>query len=122
MLSANLQPFCDFRAQSFMRQRKDECSFVSLRDVERMLTVLDWFQQPRNQSIVADKIFEKLLQGRPRDQAQIFSINLILALGVSYYVRLDERRVEFVDEMARCLRIQNLFFFRVITTCQGPTL
>ena len=86
-----------------MRERKDECSFVSLRDVERMLTVLDWFQQPRNLTIVAVKIHEKLRQGRLRDQAEIFSINLILALGVSYYVRLDERRDKFEDEMARCL-------------------
>ena len=31
------------RAQNFMRGRKDECSFVSLRDVERAMTVMLWF-------------------------------------------------------------------------------
>ena len=30
-------------AQSYMRKRKDECSFVSLRDVERAMRVMLWF-------------------------------------------------------------------------------
>ena len=30
-------------AQSYMRERKDECSFVSLRDVERAIRVMLWF-------------------------------------------------------------------------------
>lgn len=29
--------------QKFMRSRKDECSFVSLRDIERVLQVMSWF-------------------------------------------------------------------------------
>ena len=31
--------------QRFMRGQTDECSFVSLRDVERTLKVLAWFQE-----------------------------------------------------------------------------
>ena len=30
-------------SQKFMREQKSECSFVSLRDVQRVLTVLEWF-------------------------------------------------------------------------------
>lgn len=30
-------------SQNFMRQRKDECSFVSIRDIERCLRVCQWF-------------------------------------------------------------------------------
>ena len=30
-------------AQNYMRERKDECSFVSLRDVERVMRVMVWF-------------------------------------------------------------------------------
>jgi hypothetical protein len=32
-----------YESQKYMRSRVDECSFVSLRDVERTLTVLEWF-------------------------------------------------------------------------------
>ena len=34
-----------YSAQIFMRDKDDECSFVSLRDVERTLKVMLWFQQ-----------------------------------------------------------------------------
>ena len=38
-------------SQDFMRQQEDECSFVSLRDVDRVLSVMSWFygqsQHPR---------------------------------------------------------------------------
>ncbi|KAI6647050.1 E3 ubiquitin-protein ligase [Oopsacas minuta] len=43
-------------AQNYMRERKDECSFVSLRDVERAMRVMLWFYkildyfQPHNTS------------------------------------------------------------------------
>ena len=30
-------------AQAYMREQKDECSFVSLRDVERAMMVMKWF-------------------------------------------------------------------------------
>ena len=106
------------RCQSFMRERKDECSFVSLRDVERMLTVLDWFEQPLNKDIIAVEIFQKIRPSPHHSEAQIFRINLILALGVSYYVRLDERREEFEVEMRRCLEIEQSYFSGVITACQ----
>ena len=35
-------------AQNYMRTRKDECSFVSLRDIERAMRVLIWFYRNRN--------------------------------------------------------------------------
>ncbi len=31
------------KSQQFMRNQNNECSFVSLRDVQRALTVLEWF-------------------------------------------------------------------------------
>ena len=78
-------------SQKFMRNQKDECSFVSLRDVERTLKVLDWFQSQK------DNVHDKLdLDCDP------FCISLMLALGVAYYVRLDKRddyanRIEHVS-------------------------
>ena len=88
-------------SQEFMRERKDECSFVSLRDVERMLTVLDWFQQKKNEAIIARKIRRTLFPESPRSKE--FNINLILALGVSYYVRLDDRRLQYAHQMSLLL-------------------
>ena len=35
-------------AQNYMRERKDECSFVSLRDVERAMRVMLWFYKMLN--------------------------------------------------------------------------
>jgi hypothetical protein len=104
------------RSQSFMRERKDECSFVSLRDVERMLTTLEWFH--RHENIISIKILEKLSPNSRPSPFALFTINLILALGVSYFSRLDERRLEFEEEMTGSLLLQNRYFSRVITTCQ----
>ena len=102
------------KSQSFMRERKDECSFVSLRDVERMLTTLEWFHS--QEKIITLKIFQKL-DLHPNLQ-QIFTANLILALGISYYARLDERRGDYEKVMTRCLNLENNFFSKVIVTCQ----
>ncbi len=77
---------CLTKTQEFMRKQKDECSFVSLRDVERTLEVLAWVHTKR------DSIFEAL-----RDLSEHvakysdFTIGLCLALGVAYLVRLDNR-------------------------------
>ena len=69
-----LQVIC--HSQQFMRERKDECSFVSLRDVERFLAILQWFQD--HSRVILPKLLEKL----PRDIGNQ-DLNLILALGVA---------------------------------------
>ena len=47
-------------SQDFMRQQEDECSFVSLRDVDRVLSVMSWFysqsQHPRTLFIQMDYV------------------------------------------------------------------
>ena len=117
------------RSQSFMRERKDECSFVSLRDVERMLTTLEWFHG--HEKIIAYEIFKKIYPHTRMTTNDLFTINLILALGVAYFSRLDERRGHYVMEMSDCLKVDDHFFSSVITTCQdifidelklGPTI
>ena len=69
-------------SQRFMRRQKDECSFVSLRDVERTLTVLEWLES--NSEFLHHQI-------RFPGHHESFVVSLVLALGVSYYVRLDNR-------------------------------
>ncbi|KAM9831669.1 E3 ubiquitin-protein ligase rnf213-beta [Neosynchiropus ocellatus] len=66
-------------SQKYMRSRQDECSFVSLRDVERSMKVLVWFYKHsqdffHNHSHLTDS--DKTLKC------------LILAVGVCYYPSL----------------------------------
>ncbi|XP_067860144.1 E3 ubiquitin-protein ligase rnf213-alpha-like isoform X2 [Heptranchias perlo] len=63
-------------SQQFMRQKKDECSFVSLRDVERCMQVLVWFYKHR------ETLFDYPNPNTNTLQA------LILAVGVCYYPSL----------------------------------
>ncbi|XP_078081772.1 E3 ubiquitin-protein ligase rnf213-alpha-like isoform X2 [Mustelus asterias] len=64
-------------SQRFMRQKKDECSFVSLRDVERCMVVLVWFYDHREQLFNYPNPNRNILQA------------LISALGVCYYPSLS---------------------------------
>lgn len=98
-----------------MRERKDECSFVSLRDVERTLTILDWFKQQEANitSVILNRLYPSA--GNHIDRMAPM-INLILALGVSYYVRLDEQRRDYEDAMQDCLEVINL-----ISNCINDT-
>ncbi|VDI80191.1 Hypothetical predicted protein, partial [Mytilus galloprovincialis] len=92
-------------SQDFMRKQKDECSFVSLRDVERTLQVMSWFKQ---QSQTQNLLFRKMTQQRGKDdldsddddeiqeneqhqQVDDVTRALILAIGVSYHACLKNR-------------------------------
>ncbi|XP_007886821.2 LOW QUALITY PROTEIN: E3 ubiquitin-protein ligase rnf213-alpha [Callorhinchus milii] len=63
-------------SQMFMRQKKDECSFVSLRDVERCMKVLVWFYEQR-----------ELLFNYPSPNINLLQA-LMLTVGVCYYPSL----------------------------------
>ncbi|XP_068161093.1 E3 ubiquitin-protein ligase rnf213-beta isoform X2 [Antennarius striatus] len=66
-------------SQKYMRSRKDECSFVSLRDVERSMKVLVWFYQ---QSKVLFNSCSHLTEDGKTLKC------LILSVGVCYYPSL----------------------------------
>uniref|UniRef100_A0A3P9PGV9 RING-type E3 ubiquitin transferase n=1 Tax=Poecilia reticulata TaxID=8081 RepID=A0A3P9PGV9_POERE len=66
-------------SQKYMRSRKNECSFVSLRDVERSMKVLVWFYQ-HSQDIFTN------IANLSDDQRALKC--LILAVGVCYYPSL----------------------------------
>ncbi|XP_049419183.1 E3 ubiquitin-protein ligase rnf213-beta isoform X2 [Epinephelus fuscoguttatus] len=66
-------------SQRYMRSRKNECSFVSLRDVERSMKVLVWFYQHS----------EDLFTNCSRLSATHKTLKcLILSVGVCYYPSL----------------------------------
>uniref|UniRef100_W5N5V3 RING-type E3 ubiquitin transferase n=1 Tax=Lepisosteus oculatus TaxID=7918 RepID=W5N5V3_LEPOC len=70
-------------SQRFMRSRRDECSFVSLRDVERSMKVLIWFYH--HSSLVFHN-YDHL-----NSNEKILKC-LALAVGVCYYPSLVSKR------------------------------
>lgn len=79
-------------SQRYMRNRKDECSFVSLRDVERSMRVLVWFYQHCN------ILFESLAY---LDEVQKTLKCLVLSVGVCYYPSLVDRD-QYLSVICRC--------------------
>ena len=70
-------------SQAFMRKQKDECSFVSLRDVERTLEVFNWIES------LKDFLFPNIKELLPKSLPHVsdFHIKCLLSLSISYYVR-----------------------------------
>ncbi|XP_041861895.1 E3 ubiquitin-protein ligase rnf213-alpha-like [Melanotaenia boesemani] len=93
-------------SQKFMRERKDECSFVSLRDVERCIQVFVWFY--KNQPMLARDLEdfckqqsqkEKIHQFSPASDRVIWS--LLMATRVCYQSCLEskEKYQETISEI-----------------------
>lgn len=79
-------------SQSYMRQREDECSFVSLRDVERAMTVFDYFYDQMAR-LFGPLINKKAAQeGNKPGRITDVTRAIILAVSVCYHARLQERR------------------------------
>ncbi|KAM6344814.1 E3 ubiquitin-protein ligase RNF213 isoform 2-T4 [Alca torda] len=81
-----------FASQQYMRQRDDECSFVSLRDVERCMEVFKWFHK-RSKLLLRER--EKYLAEKrsPKSTVERNSItwSLVLAVGVCYHASLEKK-------------------------------
>uniref|UniRef100_A0A4W3K881 RING-type E3 ubiquitin transferase n=1 Tax=Callorhinchus milii TaxID=7868 RepID=A0A4W3K881_CALMI len=89
-------------SQGFMRQRQDECSFVSLRDVERCMRVFVWFYTHRQMLLERLREFHEAIErvyDGPRDEAMWA---LVLAVGVCYHACL-ERKNEYRRLISRHL-------------------
>ena len=99
------------KSQEFFRKKKDECSFVSLRDVERFLQVFAWFGGFKGN--LFPRLGAELLGELGEDLIQI-----LLSVGVSYYVRLDEQREGYAELVANALRINSDDLPRVMDACQ----
>ncbi|KAK9530838.1 hypothetical protein VZT92_012317 [Zoarces viviparus] len=69
-------------SQKYMRSRKNECSFVSLRDVERSMKVLVWFYQH------SEVLFNNCSH---LNEAHKALKCLILSVGVCYYPSLEDK-------------------------------
>ena len=116
-----LQPeFCDLlvrvicESQKFLRKCSFECSFVSLRDVERLLKIFHWFAEKKN--LYLDKMvqFEQIRCSQFPSESLTF---LLLSLGVNYYSKLDKERRKYAEEVDRILKVRDILP-QVVSKCQ----
>lgn len=88
-------------SQRYMRTRNDECSFVSLRDVERCMQVLAWFFQNNEMLLSELARYESTQRAQknepsPRDperesKRDPILWSLVMAVGVCYHACLEEK-------------------------------
>ncbi|OXB61070.1 hypothetical protein ASZ78_013633 [Callipepla squamata] len=78
-------------SQQYMRERDDECSFVSLRDVERCMEVFRWFH--KHSELLLGELEKYLAEKRapkgPERNNVIWS--LVQAVGVCYHASLEKK-------------------------------
>ncbi len=105
-------------SQTYMRTREDECSFVSLRDVERTLDILQWFlSKPNLKDLTRSRLSQDRMYACGPTKLPDICLCIILATGVSYYVRLDERE-DYAVLMSSKLKIKADLYKGVISACQ----
>uniref|UniRef100_A0A2K6UDD8 E3 ubiquitin-protein ligase RNF213 n=1 Tax=Saimiri boliviensis boliviensis TaxID=39432 RepID=A0A2K6UDD8_SAIBB len=80
-------------SQGFMRSREDECSFVSLRDVERCVKVFRWFHA--HSSMLLEQLSSFLSRSGASknhiEQRDPVLWSLMLAVGVCYHASLEKK-------------------------------
>ena len=116
-----LQPdFCQVlvkvisESQKFLRKCSFECSFVSLRDVERLLKIFHWFAEKSDVYLAGMKEPDQIRDSPFPSQTLTF---LLLALGVNYYTKLDKERERYSRKIGNILKIGDILP-QVVSNCQ----
>uniref|UniRef100_A0A8D2MKY7 RING-type E3 ubiquitin transferase n=1 Tax=Zonotrichia albicollis TaxID=44394 RepID=A0A8D2MKY7_ZONAL len=81
-----------FASQQYMRQMDDECSFVSLRDVERCMEVFKWFY--RHSHMLLMELTKYLAERKaPKHSGDRNNViwSLVLAVSVCYHASLERK-------------------------------
>ncbi|XP_022072402.1 E3 ubiquitin-protein ligase rnf213-alpha [Acanthochromis polyacanthus] len=85
-------------SQKYMRTRKDECSFVSLRDVERCMQAFVWFYDNHVMFFAELEEFESQQNAEKQERHQRQSENrdpvlwsLVMAVGMCYHACLENK-------------------------------
>ena len=113
-----------------MRSQEDECSFVSLRDIERVIQVASWFLN--NERLLAERITERHLAGiDDAYQANLSWLrrSIVLALCVCYHACLYTKDTRFryrkmvaetapIPDMDEGYSLQNDWVLYEILKCQ----
>ncbi|KAG9334572.1 hypothetical protein JZ751_007508, partial [Albula glossodonta] len=125
-------------SQRYMRSREDECSFVSLRDVERCMQVFGWFHNNHNMLLGELGRFLGQNQKRNRQHPERSTLDLVenreeqrdpvvwalvMAVGVCYHACLENKdgyRAEICKSLPEEFTPQR--FLREITQAQDLLL
>jgi hypothetical protein len=98
---------CLSRSQLLMREMGDECSFVSLRDIERAAKLFNWFYDHRVllelEGAADGAVPPAAADGFPAPLDPVTSC-IILALSICYYCKLDEQREPYRQRLAEWLQ------------------
>ncbi|XP_036924176.1 E3 ubiquitin-protein ligase RNF213 isoform X2 [Sturnira hondurensis] len=89
-------------SQCFMRKQGNECSFVSLRDVERCVKVFRWFHE-HSETLLSQQgtaVHACHAHGDFEEDPVLWA--LVLAIGVCYHASL-ERQESYRKAICRCL-------------------
>uniref|UniRef100_A0A8D2D6D2 E3 ubiquitin-protein ligase RNF213 n=1 Tax=Sciurus vulgaris TaxID=55149 RepID=A0A8D2D6D2_SCIVU len=79
-------------SQRFMRDTENECSFVSLRDVERCVKVFMWFHDHSKMLLVKlDAFLRETGVSKNNFRRDPVLWSLVLAVGVCYHASLEEK-------------------------------
>ncbi|XP_029944702.1 E3 ubiquitin-protein ligase rnf213-alpha-like [Salarias fasciatus] len=85
-------------SQKYMRTRRDECSFVSLRDVERCMQVFVWFYDNHAKFFAELEELEKVQKAQKKERHHRGSEvrdpvvwSLVMATGVCYHACLEDK-------------------------------
>jgi len=98
-------------SQNFMRNKKDECSFKSIRDVERVIKVTSWFLNKK------DLIFIRMNKFKIPHTDDLYQKNLkplhrafILSLTICYHSSLykNETRCDYRNLLINSMQQQNV--------------
>ncbi|KAJ8345991.1 hypothetical protein SKAU_G00301840, partial [Synaphobranchus kaupii] len=89
-----------FSSQKYMRTKKDECSFVSLRDLERCMQAFVWFYKNSRMLLTELRMFldrnENLeISGEERRSTEgrdLIVWSLVMAVGVCYHACLENKQ------------------------------
>lgn len=96
-------------SQKYMRKRHDECSFVSLRDVERCMQSFGWFYDNHDRFFTELREYERKQNAenkagnqRGTDYRDPVIWSLIMAIGVCYHACL-ENKDKYRQEVSKSL-------------------
>ncbi|XP_076122057.1 E3 ubiquitin-protein ligase rnf213-alpha-like isoform X3 [Alosa pseudoharengus] len=85
-------------SQKYMRTRMDECSFVSLRDVERCMQTFVWFYKNHPMLLGELEKYQRNRRPGPSERAYRFDNDrnpvlwsLLMAIGVCYHACLEDK-------------------------------
>ncbi|XP_069786067.1 E3 ubiquitin-protein ligase rnf213-alpha isoform X2 [Narcine bancroftii] len=78
-------------SQNFMRCQRDECSFVSLRDVERCMEVFLWFHSHWHMLLNNLKIFQLNNEAMSITPSDNVMWPFVLALSICYHASLEKK-------------------------------